>query len=196
MDPVLDGGDPQSLNGYGYANGNPITFSDPSGLSLKSDNLKACNGNPSCIAAVEQGTPAEPGSSSGKKTPKKTRHKMDRTSRHNDAVKAAESRLKRTVLLGRKGHWVRNLHIPGASQTGKGAYGIPDLLWYDDATGNYYVWEVKVQTVGAAEARRVALNYAKTYNVAHRGNGRGGSRMFLGRDMQAFRTPVEILNKT
>ncbi|MEU6467616.1 HYD1 signature containing ADP-ribosyltransferase family protein [Streptomyces sp. NPDC046976] len=31
-DPILDPADPQSLNGYSYANGNPVTLSDPSGL--------------------------------------------------------------------------------------------------------------------------------------------------------------------
>ncbi|GAA0913514.1 type IV secretion protein Rhs [Virgisporangium aurantiacum] len=31
-DPILLPGDPQQLNGYGYANNSPITFSDPSGL--------------------------------------------------------------------------------------------------------------------------------------------------------------------
>ncbi|MDN3360065.1 RHS repeat-associated core domain-containing protein, partial [Actinomadura sp. DC4] len=32
VDPVFDGSDPQSLNGYSYANDNPTTDSDPSGL--------------------------------------------------------------------------------------------------------------------------------------------------------------------
>lgn len=32
VDPILDPTDPQSLNGYSYANGNPVTLSDPSGL--------------------------------------------------------------------------------------------------------------------------------------------------------------------
>ncbi|MFG2722579.1 RHS repeat-associated core domain-containing protein [Streptomyces sp. NPDC048416] len=32
VDPVLDGTNPQSLNGYAYANNSPVTSSDPSGL--------------------------------------------------------------------------------------------------------------------------------------------------------------------
>ncbi|MFF4831563.1 RHS repeat-associated core domain-containing protein [Streptomyces sp. NPDC001315] len=34
IDPILDTSDPQSLNGYAYADNNPATFSDPSGLRL------------------------------------------------------------------------------------------------------------------------------------------------------------------
>ncbi|WP_244231329.1 RHS repeat-associated core domain-containing protein [Saccharomonospora piscinae] len=32
VDPVMDVTDPQQMNGYGYANSSPVTFSDPSGL--------------------------------------------------------------------------------------------------------------------------------------------------------------------
>ncbi|MEO3746564.1 RHS repeat-associated core domain-containing protein [Plantactinospora sp. B5E13] len=31
VDPVLDPGDPQQMNGYGYANNNPVSMSDPAG---------------------------------------------------------------------------------------------------------------------------------------------------------------------
>ncbi|MET9039139.1 RHS repeat-associated core domain-containing protein [Streptomyces mirabilis] len=34
VDPVLDTSDPQSLNGYTYADNNPVTDSDPTGLWL------------------------------------------------------------------------------------------------------------------------------------------------------------------
>ncbi|MFG3065272.1 RHS repeat-associated core domain-containing protein [Streptomyces sp. NPDC048231] len=34
VDPVLDATDPQSLNGYSYADNNPVTYSDPTGLWL------------------------------------------------------------------------------------------------------------------------------------------------------------------
>jgi RHS repeat-associated protein len=32
VDPIMDLANPDQMNGYGYANGNPVTFSDPSGL--------------------------------------------------------------------------------------------------------------------------------------------------------------------
>lgn len=32
VDPIIDPGDPQQMNGYAYANNNPTTFSDPDGL--------------------------------------------------------------------------------------------------------------------------------------------------------------------
>ncbi|MFD9374178.1 ricin-type beta-trefoil lectin domain protein [Streptomyces sp. NPDC059999] len=45
VDPVIDMTDPRQMNGYTYANGNPITGSDPSGL--KADN---CAHHSSCSA--------------------------------------------------------------------------------------------------------------------------------------------------
>ncbi|GIH60646.1 polymorphic toxin-type HINT domain-containing protein [Microbispora siamensis] len=38
VDPVFDAADPQSWNGYAYADNNPVTKSDPSGLMLPRDN--------------------------------------------------------------------------------------------------------------------------------------------------------------
>lgn len=46
LDPVLDSGDPQSLDGYTYAGNNPITRSDPTGLRTDPD------GKASTVAAV------------------------------------------------------------------------------------------------------------------------------------------------
>ncbi|MGW1973887.1 RHS repeat domain-containing protein, partial [Streptomyces tubercidicus] len=35
VDPVMDTGDPQQMNGYAYSNNNPVTLSDPTGLWWK-----------------------------------------------------------------------------------------------------------------------------------------------------------------
>ncbi|MGW3118504.1 RHS repeat-associated core domain-containing protein [Streptomyces sp. NPDC001107] len=43
VDPILDTGNAQSLNGYAYAGNNPLTFSDPSGLKFCADD--ACRGD-------------------------------------------------------------------------------------------------------------------------------------------------------
>ncbi|MBP2478603.1 RHS repeat-associated protein [Crossiella equi] len=37
VDPIMDLSDPQQMHGYTYANGSPITFSDPTGLKLTGD---------------------------------------------------------------------------------------------------------------------------------------------------------------
>ncbi|MER5204839.1 polymorphic toxin-type HINT domain-containing protein [Streptomyces sp. NPDC002825] len=40
VDPLLEVGKPQTLNGYGYAGNNPVTFSDPTGTCLDAGNGK------------------------------------------------------------------------------------------------------------------------------------------------------------
>ncbi|WP_407639021.1 RHS repeat-associated core domain-containing protein [Actinacidiphila yeochonensis] len=46
VDPILDTSDPQSLNGYAYADNNPATDSDPTGQILRSGDGEDGNGNP------------------------------------------------------------------------------------------------------------------------------------------------------
>ncbi|WP_237532019.1 RHS repeat-associated core domain-containing protein [Streptomyces sp. SID8352] len=44
VDPILDDTDPQSLNGYGYAGQNPLTYSDPSGTIRMELDGSQCKG--------------------------------------------------------------------------------------------------------------------------------------------------------
>ncbi|MFE1909507.1 ricin-type beta-trefoil lectin domain protein, partial [Streptomyces gardneri] len=54
MDPVIDSGDPMSLNGYAYSHNNPIGRSDPSGL-YDPDLREYCRGNASSSICNHKG---------------------------------------------------------------------------------------------------------------------------------------------
>ncbi|MFG3690482.1 RHS repeat-associated core domain-containing protein [Micromonospora sp. NPDC047740] len=45
IDPIVDEGDPQQMNGYAYANNSPVTFSDPDGLKYRCSNPRQCDGS-------------------------------------------------------------------------------------------------------------------------------------------------------
>lgn len=65
IDPVLDPADPQSLNGYAYANNNPTTKTDPSGLKLADCNPGDCGGGPINGDVQNGGSPYHSGGSEG-----------------------------------------------------------------------------------------------------------------------------------
>ncbi|MGW2965252.1 RHS repeat-associated core domain-containing protein [Streptomyces sp. NPDC001220] len=48
VDPLLDPSDPQSLNGYAYANNTPVTASDPTGTHWENPNHDPCEGWTDC----------------------------------------------------------------------------------------------------------------------------------------------------
>jgi RHS repeat-associated protein len=70
-DPVNDTGDPQQLNGYAYAENNPITMSDSSGLDSCATGGQGCKIDPTCKCYLPPGggdidhrpTPRQPGDS-------------------------------------------------------------------------------------------------------------------------------------
>jgi RHS repeat-associated protein len=61
-DPVLDAKDPQQMNGYAYANDNPVTNSDPTGLICTPDNPPPCGGE---HQPGQPMPPTDPGGSGG-----------------------------------------------------------------------------------------------------------------------------------
>jgi RHS repeat-associated protein len=52
VDPQLDTGDPQSLNGYGYGDNNPVNLSDADGQCVKIDSASS-----PCLSATRSATP-------------------------------------------------------------------------------------------------------------------------------------------
>lgn len=48
VDPLLDTGDNQSLNGYSYADNSPVTVSDPTGMTWENPNGDRCEGWTDC----------------------------------------------------------------------------------------------------------------------------------------------------
>ncbi|MET0135635.1 MAG: RHS repeat-associated core domain-containing protein, partial [Kibdelosporangium sp.] len=61
VDPLLSAGEPQAFNAYAYANNNPVTFSDSTGLARDSgDNTDCPPGTSSCWAAPAPPPPAPP----------------------------------------------------------------------------------------------------------------------------------------
>ncbi|MBP2327184.1 RHS repeat-associated protein [Kibdelosporangium banguiense] len=61
VDPLLSPGDPQGFNAYAYANNNPVTFADSTGLARdRGDNTDCPPGTSSCWAAPPPAPPAQP----------------------------------------------------------------------------------------------------------------------------------------
>ncbi|MFJ9809271.1 ricin-type beta-trefoil lectin domain protein [Streptomyces sp. NPDC101158] len=58
MDPVIDSGDPMSMNGYAYSHNNPVNRSDPSGL-YDPDLREFCRGNAGANACQGHGNKAQ-----------------------------------------------------------------------------------------------------------------------------------------
>ncbi|WP_167736455.1 RHS repeat-associated core domain-containing protein [Nocardioides sp. 1609] len=76
VDPILDVGDPQSLNGYSYSNNNPLNLSDPTGMVFDNDDVEVAantSAGPSAPASTTSsaptGTTSTPSSTSTQSAP-------------------------------------------------------------------------------------------------------------------------------
>jgi RHS repeat-associated protein len=184
LDPLLDTTDPQSLNGYTYADNNPQTFSDPTGLrpsdcaepgfSCGSDSITDPEGK---TLPIRNPASAGSGSGSGAGAALPGRY-GNKTSRHDEAQARAIIAIKAQLrILGITNYTITsNTQIRGAAkkclyggmQPGDPgcSYGKPDILLFDKTNDVYYVWEVK-----SASKAYQAVKEANWYVKAIRHNG-------------------------
>ena len=129
VDPVVDHTDPQQMQGYGYANNSPVTFSDPSGLFFNSILAAVLN---ALIKALQQAI----------KKAQTSAWAADKTLRHNAVVRQTQKVIQSQVAArgGDPSKVTVEYTIPGASKSGP-MNGKADIV-YDDGT-NFYIWEVK-----------------------------------------------------
>ncbi|MEU1280958.1 polymorphic toxin-type HINT domain-containing protein [Streptomyces sp. NPDC005805] len=95
VDPIMDLTDPQQINGYAYANNNPLTFSDPSGLYC--DGCSA--GNPDSVWAPDKGNGPGCTTYSCHEKPKK---KGNNGSKGNGGKGKSSSSPSGTIVIGKK----------------------------------------------------------------------------------------------
>jgi RHS repeat-associated protein len=143
VDPILDTSDPQQMNGYSYANNNPISSCDPSGERPLYDDygaggVEATGGSSGSSSSGGQGGG---GAVASKKDDNWWREwKLP----HDAAVKKRVEQIKLkwpkarkiTVTMG------ENFVREGSSKN-NGKPGYADLVCWDCDAGKVYVWEMK-----------------------------------------------------
>jgi RHS repeat-associated protein len=148
-DPNLDPDDPQDLDAYAYARGNPAAHPDPTGECADTD----------CA----------------RKPPNPTPSSHNRTSRHNLARDTAIAAIKaQLAAMGITNYQIfTNLQVPnarkdcmkaGLSQQACSGVGIPDIVVYVPASHASFVWEVKAGSQ-AALAQPEANWYVEAMNA-------------------------------
>jgi len=163
-DPIIDVTNPQQANGYTYANSNPATFSDPTGL-------KACLDE--CGLADQKAQARDAFAKD-----------MARANfLHNLAVLITYMLImEKYQRYDPKRHkWITPHitinpapnRIPGASQKGNGNAGYADIICWDCQKGKVLVWEVKPDTAyGSKDGAKDLKRYITALNVQLAGTGK------------------------
>ncbi|MEU7826398.1 RHS repeat-associated core domain-containing protein [Catellatospora sp. NPDC049133] len=134
VDPVFNGADPQSWNGYGYSNSNPTTFSDSTGLAL------TCGDSDRGVCPP----PPRPSSANGEDTDLNYFQYADEsrdgnlTRQHNAARDLAAMEI---AIMCPQCSVITEMPIAGTGPGG--SVGRADIVAYDPLTNTMYVWEVK-----------------------------------------------------
>jgi RHS repeat-associated protein len=186
-DPVLKPDQPTDLNPYGYAQGNPTTYSDPTGLTRPDDGQCGHGGAPACNPDTHGnggnngggngGSPnGSPAPSSGNKLQCGTSSLacsalaaamppwLQFNANHLAAVMGATNGI--VAQLQAQGYTPAQIldglrfehYIPGASKAGTGNGGFADIT-FRERGGMTLVWEVKAYAY-ADQAAAEAQRYA------------------------------------
>ncbi len=197
VDPVLTPDQAQSLNGYSYANQNPATASDPTGLCVDPGNghcMPTNGGDAGKNAPPEnhypRGSSNGTGRSSGSGTAQSSStgeliNSSEANKRHNEAQRVAIEYLR----LTNPGATVQaEYEILGAGKNGA-TDGSADIVMLKD--GVLYIWEVKSGRRGKDEkvAAAEVAHYVKMERILQTGPGGQHLQVKAGFDIPQLVTP-------
>lgn len=159
IDPLLDVEDPHQMLGFAYANNNPVSMSDPTGLINECD---SCGGR----GEVSEPPPPDVPDPDDEQESGSSRRGGNISIDHDAAVAstavsvtawAAQRRLKGHVTTDLGFGFGRSANtIPGAGRDGKGGYGIADVIFWGE--NEVYIWEIKPGNDGGRRNGRPQVN--------------------------------------
>jgi RHS repeat-associated protein len=158
VDPVLDNSDPQQMNGYSYANNNPITACDPTGE--RTDYYDSYGGSTSTGSGSGGSGGGDGGGDSESSKDWWSVYKVP----HEAAIAKRVEQIKmkwpqaRRVTVTQADNFIKQ-----GSGKGTGAPGYADIICWDCDAGRIYIWEMKhkggnAEAEGPAQLTRYVKN--------------------------------------